>query len=85
MEKTVEFLNKVIEEFSDVTWGISRIENFKEIVDGEAVYAKLEDGSTFDKQDDFYIHQTQHGDDWFSGTIIYPITDNQALVIHYSC
>lgn len=85
MEQAIEFLNNLIEKLSDVSWSISEIVEFKEVTEGEEIYAELSDGSTFEKQDDWYITQIQHGDDWFSGTIIYPITDSKAALINYSC
>lgn len=83
MEQTIEFINELIEKMSDVNWNISEVVEFKEVEEDGELYAELNDGSTFEKQDDYYITQTQHGDDWFSGTIIYPITEGKALKIHY--
>ncbi|MBG9453388.1 hypothetical protein ABE61_04700 [Lysinibacillus sphaericus] len=85
MQQTSDYINGLIEELSDVSWGISAIVDYKEVKEDDDVYAELTDGSTFKKHDDYYIQQTQHGDDWFSGTIIYPINENKALQINYSC
>ncbi len=52
------------------------MEEFKEVTKDGVVYAKLVDGSKYEKQDNIYIYQTNGylGDD-YSGTIIKPITD----------
>lgn len=85
MEQTISFLTGLIDELSDVTWNIINVVDYKEIEEDEIIYAELENGSTFKKEDDYYIDQIQHGEDSFSGTVIYPITENKALQIWYCC
>lgn len=86
MTEVITFMEKLLEEMSDVSWCISEITEYKEtLTDGKGFVAELPSGSTYEKQDDYYIEQIQHGDDWFSGTIIYPITATKALTIHYNC
>jgi len=85
MTEVITFMEKLLEEMSDVSWCVTGITDFKEVKENDEVYAELADGSAFTKQDDYYIGQVQHGDDWYSGTIIYPITDTKALTIHYDC
>ncbi|MFZ7945716.1 hypothetical protein [Neobacillus sp. 19] len=85
MNEVVKFLENIIEDMNDINWCIVGLTDYKEVTGVEEVYAELPDGSIFDKQDDYYLHQVQHGDDFYSGTIIYPITDNKAVIIHYDC
>lgn len=85
MEEVVKFFEKLSEAMSDVTWSVSGMTNYKEVTESENVYAELPDGSTFNKQDEYYLEQTQYGEDCFSGTVIYPITEDKAVIIHYDC
>lgn len=85
MKETIKYLEKLIEDMSDCSWGIQEIVEYREIEEDETKYAELADGSLYKKQDDLYIHQTQGGEDYFYGTIIYPLTEKQALRIYYDC
>ncbi|MDA1747710.1 hypothetical protein OWO94_13140 [Bacillus paranthracis] len=87
MQEVINFMEVLIKEM-DCTgrWYVIGIEEFKEVTENDEVYAKISDGSKFKKYGDIYIHQTDGycGDD-FSGTIIRPITERNALVIGYEC
>lgn len=88
MEQVVKFMKELIESMSEDTyhWYITGVEEFEEVVEDDEVYAKLSDGSLYEKQDDIYIHQTSgYCEDDYSGTIIKPITETTALVIGYQC
>lgn len=80
-----EYITELVESLEDVNWCIKSVVEFKRVREDDEFYAELEDGSRFEEQDNYYIQQIQHGDDWFSGTIIYPITENKAVLIHYDC
>ncbi|HHT7143494.1 TPA: hypothetical protein ACTZ34_005458 [Bacillus cereus] len=88
MEQVVKFMKDLIESMSEDTyhWYITGVEEFKEVMEDDVVYAKLSDGSLYEKQDDIYIFQTSgYCEDDYSGTIIKPITETTALVIGYQC
>lgn len=85
MEEVVKFFEKLSEDMNGLTWSVSGLTDYKEVTENDNAYAELSDGSTFDKQDDYYLYQVQHGEDYFSGTIIYPITEDKAIIIHYDC
>ncbi|MBK5474377.1 hypothetical protein JFU54_28750 [Bacillus sp. TH19] len=88
MEQVVKFMKELIESMSEDTyhWYITGVEEFEEVVEDDEVYAKLSDGSLYEKQDDIYIHQTSgYCEDDYSGTIIKPITATIALIISYQC
>jgi len=86
MTEVITFMEKLLEEMQDVSWCVGGTTDYKETIeDGKGLVAELPDGGTFKRQEDYYIEQIQRGDDWFSGTIIYPITDTKALIIHYDC
>lgn len=86
MSVVVEFMNELFEDMDGTDWHITAMEEFKEVTQDGVVYAKLADGSMYEKQDNIYIYQTTGylGDD-YSGTIIKPITDTIALVMGYTC
>jgi hypothetical protein len=85
MEKVIKFLEELIEEMNDTSWRMGTITDYKEITKDDDTYAELPNGSIYEKQDDWYITQTHHGEDWYSGTIIYPITESKAVIIYYDC
>lgn len=85
MEQVMDFLKTLMEKLEDVNWSFSEIVEYKEVEEDEKIYAELSNGLTLDKQDDWYINQSQHGEDFFSGIIIYPLIYNKGLLIHYSC
>ncbi|EJS63461.1 hypothetical protein [Bacillus cereus] len=88
MEEVVKFMKELIESMSEDTyhWYITGVEEFEEVAEDDEVYAKLSDGSLYEKQDDIYIHQTSgYCEDDYSGTIIKPITTTTALIISYQC
>lgn len=82
----IQFMESLIEDMGDMVWHVVTIENYKEVrCEDGTVYAELSDGSRFEKQDDIYIHQMQgFFEDDYSGTVIKPITDSKALVVHYA-
>lgn len=85
-EVIVEFLRNLIESMSDCNWEINSIVKYEEIILNEKLYAKTEDCSLYEKQDNFYLEQTTtEMGDYHYGTIIYPISKNQALKLGYNC
>lgn len=82
----IQFMESLIEDMGDMTWTVVTIENYKEVrCEDDTIYAELSDGSRFEKQDNIYIHQMQgFFEDDYSGTVIKPITDSKALVVHYT-
>lgn len=86
MNEIVTFFEKLSDKLSEATeWNITKMVDYKEVIDGDMVYAEIRGNYVFAKEDDWYISQEQHGEDSYSGIIIYPITDTKALFINYFC
>lgn len=86
MNQVIAFMKELLEDMEDTHWSIAGMKNFKEVTKGGVVYARLEDGSVYEKQDNIYICQTTgYLGDNYSGTVIKPISDSVALIIKYSC
>lgn len=86
MEQVVRFMEELLEDMDGTYWQIESVEEFEEVTESDTEYAKMPDGSTYEKQDNIYVYQTSgHLGDNYSGTIIKPITEKLALRIVYSC
>ena len=55
----VDFMKELVEEMSEdnIFWQIESVCEFQEKTNENGTYAKLDDGSTYKKQDDIYIKQ----------------------------
>jgi hypothetical protein len=85
LDEIVKFFERITEDMEGINWHIVGLTSFIEVVENDLIYAELPNGYTYDKQDDYYLHQTQHGEDYFTGTIIYPIAKEKAVIVEYDC